>query len=109
MAVATFVAAIVCALAVPISQLRTISIIVTCCCPDPAKCHCPDHRGDASAKPTMRACHKQRHESVAPQAPSFAAPELALAVAPPRAAVAVLAAPDEPHAPPILDELYGPS
>ncbi len=108
-ACATFFVAIVVALAVPVSQLRTISIVTTCCCPDPAKCHCPDHKGDPSQVPSIRACHKSRHEVVAPQLPSFAPPEVALALAPPRVAPAVIAAPAFPHPAPPDDEPYGPS
>ena len=106
---ATYVAAIVVALAVPISQLRTISIVTTCCCPDPAKCHCPDHKADHSKVPSIRACHKSSHETVAPQLPSFSPPEVAIAIAPPAAAPAPIAAPRVPHETPVPDEPYGPS
>ena len=96
----TIVVAIVVALAVPVSQLRTISVVTTCCCPDPAKCHCPDHKPDHSNGPSIRACHKDSHESIAPQLPSFTAPQLAVAAAPARIISATFAMPLSPHAPP---------
>jgi len=74
--------AIVVALAVPVSQLRTISIVKTCCCPDPAHCHCPDHKAESSSQPSMRACHKTEHAVVAPEAPVFRAPAVAVALVP---------------------------
>jgi hypothetical protein len=108
-AVATYVAAIVVALAVPVSELRTISITTTCCCPDPTKCHCPDHKPDHDKQSSIRACHRTQHESVAPQLPSFSPPEVALAIAPPRVAYVVTGAPPAPRVAPELDEPYGPS
>lgn len=35
--------ALIVALAMPVSQLRTMSVVKACCCPDPSNCHCPDH------------------------------------------------------------------
>ena len=108
-AVATYVAAIVVVLAVPVSELQTFSITTTCCCPDPTKCHCPDHKPDHGKQPSIRACHRSQHESVAPQLPSFSPPEVAFAIAPPRVVTVAIAAPPAPHAMPELDEPYGPS
>lgn len=108
-AIATFVVAIVVALTVPISQLRTVSTTITCCCPDPANCHCPHEKPGTSDAPSMRACHKARHDAASPQLPGFAAPAIALAIAPPRALPAPRAIPGVPHAPPVPDEPYGPS
>jgi hypothetical protein len=97
-AAATFVVAIVVALAVPISQLRTVDIVKSCCCPDPARCHCPDHQpGDDSDQPGMRACHQSQQVTIAPQLPSFVAPATIVNDAPMRVvAVASIALP-EPH------------
>lgn len=106
---ATYVVALVVALAVPISQLRTISIVTTCCCPDPAKCHCPDHKADHSKVPSIRACHKSSHEIVAPQLPSFTNAQVAIAIPTPRVAPAIVAVPRNPHEAPVPDEPYGPS
>jgi hypothetical protein len=108
-AASTIVVAVVCALAVPVSQLRTITVVAKCCCPDPSNCHCPDHKPDRSGCPAMRACHRWSHEVVAPEAPSFTPEQVAIAIAPIRATAAVLAAPHGPKAAPSPDEPYGPS
>lgn len=97
------------ALTVPTSQLRTVSVVVTCCCPDPAKCHCPDHKPDHNGVPAMRACHKSSHESISPQLPSFSPPQVAVALPAPRVAPAVIHAPELPPEAPAPDEPYGPS
>lgn len=73
--------AIVVALAVPVSQLRTILVIKSCCCPDPEHCHCPVHKADSSSQPTMRDCHNTERTLVAPEMPAFDPPVIALAAA----------------------------
>lgn len=100
-AAATILVAIVCAFTVPVAQLRTMSRITTCCCPDPSHCHCPDHQGDSSTTPSMRACHRTSHDFVAPVLPGFTdAPVVALVV--PERAVTLVATPlPAPHAAPI--------
>jgi hypothetical protein len=103
--------AILCALAVPTAQLRMVSTITTCCCPDPHHCHCPDHKAtpgqhDAS----MRACHRQTHEFVSPLAPVFTPAAELVALAPPDRALPLVAAPlRSPHAPPALPRPDAPS
>ena len=93
--------ALIVALAMPVSQLRTISVVKACCCPDPSRCHCPDHEGDTSTQPSMRACHSTEHVFVAPAFPAFHAPAIAVAAAPAVAAVPVIHALPAPHpAPP---------
>ncbi|HEX4451038.1 MAG TPA: hypothetical protein VH143_09225 [Kofleriaceae bacterium] len=99
-AASTIVVAIVVALAVPVSQLRTFSIVASCCCPDPSHCHCPDHDAGRGGEPSMRACHKTSHEVVSPEAPAAAVPELALATEPQRAMPRVAWMIAEPHAAP---------
>jgi hypothetical protein len=97
----TIVVAILVALAVPVSQLRTITVVKTCCCPDPANCHCPDHQKDSPSQPSIRACHNTERALMAPQLPVFTAPIAAVAAAP--AVVSIAAAPPipDPHpAPP---------
>ncbi len=101
--------AIATALTVPVSQLQTASVRIECCCPDPQHCHCPDHSKERPAQPTMRACHRTRHDVVSPQLPSFAAPEVAVASAPPRVIARALVALPAPHAAPLSEEPYGPS
>jgi hypothetical protein len=99
--IATFMVAVVVALAVPVSQLRTFAIIKSCCCPDPTNCHCPDHKTDPSQQPAMRACHNTQQTLVAPQLPAFAAPELADAPVPAAAIIALAPSIPDPHpAPP---------
>jgi hypothetical protein len=99
-AVATLVVAIAVMLAVPVSQLTTVQVVTSCCCPDPSDCHCPHQTPDHGTQPSARPCHQQHQIIVAPQLPSFAAPtEIAIAplaqiVAPP--VIAMIA----PHAPP---------
>ncbi|MEO8552157.1 MAG: hypothetical protein ABI678_19400, partial [Kofleriaceae bacterium] len=57
-AAATVWVAIVVALALPVSQLRTVTTVnEKCCCPDPASCHCPPHSKDAPGCPQMKTCH----------------------------------------------------
>ena len=105
----TLVVAVVVALAVPVTQLRTVSVTTSCCCPDPSNCHCPDHKVDHSNLPSIRVCHKSSHESVSPQLPSFTPAVIAIAIAAPRIARPTMIAPRVPHAPPAADEPYGPS
>lgn len=98
--ISTFVVAIVLALTVPVSQLQTVSNTKSCCCPDPERCHCPDHLPGTSTQPSMRACHQTSHATVAPQLPAFTSPVIATAGAPLRA-IALLEHPRSmPHAPP---------
>lgn len=108
-AVATWVVALGLALAVPVSTLQTNKVVIACCCPDPANCHCPDHKPDHSGQPAVRACHRTKHEVVAPEAPSFTSPQIAIAIAPPRIAHAAPSALSSPHETPATDEPYGPS
>jgi hypothetical protein len=79
--ISTIVVAIVVALAVPVSQLRTMAVVKTCCCPDPTHCHCPDHKADSSPQPSMRACHNTERVIVSPELPAFRAPVIAIAAA----------------------------
>ena len=106
---ATFIVAVVVALAVPVSQLRTVSTIVTCCCPDPSHCHCPDHKADHSKDPSIRACHKTQHDTVAPQAPTFVAAATEMNTIAPPAVRTVFAEPPMPRPDVRADDLYGPS
>jgi hypothetical protein len=109
-AVATWMVAIGVALAVPVSQLRTIDVVTSCCCPDPDDCHCPDHQQGPAGKPTsIGACHRSQAQLVSPQAPVFVAPELALAAPPARAAAPVVIALADPHAAPPPTQPAAPS
>ena len=88
------------ALCLGVAELRLPDVTVSCCCPDPASCHCPDHKADHSGQPAMRACHRTQHELVAPQAPVFVAPQLALAAPPIAPAPPIVIALADPHAAP---------
>lgn len=100
-AASTIVVAIVVALAMPVSQLRTFAVQTTCCCPDPSHCHCPDHDPSHGGKGgSMRACHKTSHEVVSPDAPAVAIPEVVIATESPRALPRVAWMIAEPHAAP---------
>lgn len=101
--VATILVAITVALAMPVSQFRTVLIVKSCCCPDPTNCHCPDHKTDPASQPTMRACHNSQQTIVAPQLPAFAAPAVAIADMPGAVVTAPAHAIPAPHpAPPPL-------
>lgn len=93
--------AIAVALSVPISQLRTVSVIKACCCPDPTNCHCPDHEKDSPSQPSMRSCHNTEDTVIAPQLPAFTAPVVAVAAVPVMVVAATDPARSDPHpAPP---------
>jgi hypothetical protein len=98
--ISTIVVAIAVALAVPVSQLRTITVFKTCCCPDPANCHCPDHQNDSPSQPSIRACHNTERAIMAPQLPAFTAPIGAVAAAPVVAITAAESPIPDPHAAP---------
>jgi hypothetical protein len=99
--IATIMVAIVVALAVPVSQFRTVLVVKSCCCPDPTNCHCPDHKTDPTSQPSIRACHNSQQTIVAPQLPAFAAPAVALADVPEAVAAAPAQSIPAPHpAPP---------
>jgi hypothetical protein len=99
-AISTVVVAIVLALTVPVSQLRTVSIVKSCCCPDPERCHCPDHDPGKSTQPSMRACHQTSHAIVAPHLPAFTPPAVAIAAAPARVIALVTYSISDPHGAP---------
>ena len=101
--------AIVVALTVPVSQLTTVAVIHSCCCPDPADCHCPHEKPDRGTQPALRACHQQNQLSVAPQLPSFAAPAIAMAAPVQRIVAQPVIAMRAPHAPPVPKRLDAPS
>jgi hypothetical protein len=106
---ATVVVAIVVAVALPVGQLRLISIVKECCCPDPAHCHCPDHQPDAPGQPSFRPCHSSAHVVVSPEAPALAAPAVMTAAIPAIAVVAAHHRLPSPHAPPAPSRPDAPS
>ena len=70
----TIVAVVATALAVPISQLRTVQEIKSCCCPDPNKCHCPKDKKHDDRYPSINVCHDTSRVVIAPESPAFDAP-----------------------------------
>jgi len=100
-ALATISVAITVALAVPVSQLRIVSVMKSCCCPDPSNCHCPDHSKTKSTESTMRACHNEQQVSVTPQMPAFEPPVVTIASVDVPTTTHSIDTVDEPHpAPP---------
>ena len=77
--------AVIAILAVPIAQLRTVSERITCCCPGPASCKCPDHAPGNPDGPSLLPCHKSRELATAPS-------PLELIVPPPTTIAAVVPA-----------------
>lgn len=94
--VATYVVAVLVALAVPVTQLRTVETVTErCCCPDPDNCHCPPVK--SGTQPQMRNCHRISHDVVAPVLPAFDPPSVAIAQ-PQRVVIATpVIARAEPH------------
>jgi hypothetical protein len=106
--ISTVLVAIVVAFTVPVSQLRTVAVITTCCCPDPDNCHCPDHRTEHGSQPTMQQCHKSADSFESVTAPTVAI-VARVELVPVRAAIALHHALPAPHASPILERPRGPS
>lgn len=83
-AASTIVVAIVLAVFVPVAQLQTVADAAPCCCPNPKKCKCPDHKPGEGGPSTMRAC-KQTPEAVEQTQLSVFVPQpIATTVAPAR-------------------------
>lgn len=95
--------------ALPISQLRTISARIVCCCPDPTRCHCPDHQKTSSDQASMRACHKSSQAFDAPTVPLVVMASTEAVSVPARLISVVEHAPTSPHEAPPLDRPRGPS
>ena len=106
--ISTVVVAIVVAVTVPVSQLRTVAVITSCCCPDPDHCSCPDPDTDHGDQSTIKQCHKSAETLESAVAPSVAI-ATRLELVPVRAAVELHHALPAPHASPILERPRGPS
>lgn len=105
----TLIVGVIVMLAVPVSQLRTVSVRVECCCPDPDQCKCPDHDNHGPVQTTIKACHK-KSDAVASASPSgFALPNIAVVDAPVDAVAVVQIPLTNPHDPPSPDRPRGPS
>lgn len=95
--------------ALPVSQLRTIAQVVTCCCPDASRCHCPDHQPNHSGTAKLEKCHKSSHtiESAAPD--NVVPPPPPSVGEPPRIALGFAHDLPSAHAPPAPARPPGPS
>jgi hypothetical protein len=102
----TMLAAVIVMITVPVSQLRTIAVRTECCCPDPTRCHCPDHETGPAGQTSIKACHKSNDIVVGSAASEVvAAPTVmvdapALRVATAEYALHSLHAPPSPARPP---------
>jgi hypothetical protein len=102
--------ALVVTVASPIVRIVHASARVTCCCPDPTTCHCPDHqKGQGDGQDRMKACHGTSDPLTGSVFPDVATPaRVALATwAPP--APPVRFPQSSPHAPPDIERPRGPS
>jgi hypothetical protein len=101
--------AVITLIAVPVSQLRTVSVRIECCCPDPTHCHCGDHDRAPADQAAIKACHKSSETILSPSAPAFAAP-VALSIEPSREQITTLQFPlRSPHESPSPARPPGPS
>ena len=109
MTVVRIAAVVVLAVALPAGQLRAAAVIADrCCCPDPARCHCPPHKTPRNDLPTLDHCGKTAHVVIKPTLQAFVAPPASIAMA----IVSRPAAPHmhpAPHAPPDPDRPAAPS
>ena len=87
-------------LVVPVATLRLAVVERWCCCPDPDRCHCPDHDLDKSSQPSLRACHTTQDVVASAPMPAFEPPVVADVDPGARIAIAIVHVTSEPHAPP---------
>jgi hypothetical protein len=105
----TMIVAVIAMIAVPVSQLRMISVQTQCCCPDGVKCHCSDHKDVPAGQASMKECHKNTDIFVGPSSPDCAKP-VAIAAAPASERIETLEFPlTSPHEPPNPARPPGPS
>lgn len=97
---ATIVVAMLVAFAVPVSQLRTFTMVSRCCCPDPTDCHCPPSPCDDGKHDAMKRCHNSIADVVASATPAFVPAPLVVRAAPQRVAMLIPAPIARPHAAP---------
>jgi hypothetical protein len=105
----TTILAIVVAVIVPVSSLKLVGTVATCCCPDPSDCHCPHDKQPSDQSPAMRTCHRVDTTFVTPDLPGFEPAHHEPATAPARVVASVSFAIDPPHAAPSLERPAAPS
>lgn len=96
----TVLLAILLALGVPFAQLPTVNDRITCCCPSPEVCKCPDHKSDQVQQATMGVCHKSGSAMVRTQLAAFVPPAIVRLIAPARPAAQIEHVLPAPHAQP---------
>jgi hypothetical protein len=105
----SMIVAVIVMIAVPVSQLRTISVQTECCCPDGVKCHCSDHKDVPTGQASIKECHKKTNILASPSSPDIAKP-VAIAAAPSSERILALEFPlTSPHGPPNPARPPGPS
>ncbi len=107
LAFATLVVAV--ATALPVSQLRTFSMVVTCCCPDPGDCQCPPAPCDDGKHEAMKRCHNTMADVVASATPAYTPSPIAAPPISQRVAFAIEAPIARPHAAPAPSRPDAPS
>ncbi len=102
--------ALVVTVASPIVRLVHASARITCCCPDPTTCRCPDHdKGHPDGQDRMKACHGTTEPLTVSVFPDVVPPALVALRAGAPEARPVRFAHASPHAPPDLERPRGPS
>jgi hypothetical protein len=92
--------AVIVMITVPVSQLRTIAVRTECCCPDPSRCHCPDHETGPAGQTSIKACHKSSDIVVGSSASEVVAAPPVVVDAPALRVAAAEHILSSPHAPP---------
>jgi hypothetical protein len=100
--------ALVVLLAVPVAQLRMVDIEASCCCPDPDRCHCPDHE-PSNGPASFRACHSSATVLVGGHVAAFTPVIAAPLRAPVRRIIALETHLPAPHARPTAARPAAPS
>jgi hypothetical protein len=95
--IAAALVALVVAVAVPMSQLRTFVTITKCCCPDPSECHCPKDKAPLDGAPSMSTCHHQDSAVVSPEAPALVFATIPQMTPAPRAVASLPTTTSSPH------------
>jgi hypothetical protein len=107
--IARIVVAFAFVVVLPVSQLRLVTVLVECCCPDPDHCQCPDHKPSDSPHATLEPCHRTVNTIESPGAQSFAPVVTVAELVPVRALVAAHHTYTTPHEPPTPERPSAPS
>jgi hypothetical protein len=92
--------AVIVMIALPVSQLRTVSVYVECCCPDPTRCHCPESGKPVPGQSTMNDCHKSSQVIASSAASELQGPAPLAVPSPARRTLAIEFPVRLPHEPP---------